>query len=67
MYVVKKCLYKTLKLKLVKIRDYSRYSLYQVYEVRDKELVPLYRECFTLLDLYEIAKNHFIIGEEEFE
>lgn len=67
MKVVKKVLYKTLTLKLEKIKSYPRYTLYQVYMVNGKELTPLYRECFTILDLYEIAKNHFVIKEEEFE
>lgn len=47
-----------IKLKLVKIKDYEKFTLYQVVKViNDKEEIPLYKETFTpeqYNDFYEL-------------
>lgn len=57
---------KIVELKLVKIRDYSSYALYQVYRIISNKEIPIYRECYTELDIKEIMSKGNRIGEEIF-
>ena len=54
-------------LELEKIKDYSNYSLYQVYKFKDGKRIPLYRRCYTDLEIRELKNNHYVIEEEVFE
>ena len=53
------------ELELVKIKDYPRYGLYQVYKLENGKRIPLYQECYTHLQLKEIAKKGYCIDDEE--
>ena len=53
------------ELELVKIKDYPRYGLYQVYKLVNGKRIPLYQECYTKLQIEEIIKNKNIITDEE--
>lgn len=55
------------ELELVKIKDYPRYSLYQIYKIENNQRIPLYKECYTDLQIREIIQNKNIILEEMFE
>lgn len=55
------------ELELVKIKDYSRYGLYQVYKLVNGKRIPLYQECYTKLQIKEIIRRGYWIGEEVFE
>ena len=54
-------------LEIVKIKDYPRYSLYQVYKLVNGKRIPMYTECYTELQIQEIIKNKNLIAEEVFE
>lgn len=56
-----------LELELEKIRDYPRYSLYQVYKLVNGKRIPLYKQCYTQLQLKEIIRKGFCIDDEVFE
>lgn len=66
MKIKKKVQGKEIELELVKIKDYPRYSLYQVYKLVNGKRIPLYQECYTKLQIEEIIKNKNIITEEVF-
>lgn len=53
-------------LELEKIKDYGNYTLYQVYRVNKNNRVPIYKECFTDLQLEKIIRNKYEITEEIF-
>ena len=50
-----------------KIKDYGKYSLYQVYKIENGKRIPLYKETYTDDELEEIHKNKNIISEEMYE
>lgn len=50
---------------LEKIKDYSSYSLYQVYKLENGERIPLYKETYTEEQIEEIHKNKNFIEEED--
>ena len=53
-----------IELKLVKIKDYSRYTLYQVCKLVNGKYIKLYKECYTKLQIREIiAKGNWITEE----
>lgn len=56
-----------IELELVKIKDYPRYSLYQVCKLVNGKRIPLYQECYTQLQIKEIIRRGYWIGEEVFE
>ena len=43
---------------LEKIKDYPRFRLYQVYRIKDNKRIPVYKECYTDLEIINI----FIMG-----
>lgn len=45
-------------LELVKIKDYSRYTLYQVYKLVNGNRIPIYKTTYTKLQI----KNNFGIS-----
>lgn len=53
------------ELELIKIKDYSRYSLYQVYKLVNGKRIAIYQECYTNLQIQEIKRNKNIITDEE--
>lgn len=55
------------ELELVKIKDYPRYGLYQVYKLENGKRIPIYQECYTYLQIKEIVKKGFVVDEEVFE
>ncbi len=68
MKIKKKVQGQDIELELVKIKDYSRYGLYQIYKLVNGKRIPLYQECYTKLQIEEIIKNKNIITDkEEFE
>ena len=56
-----------IELELVKIKDYSKYALYQVYKLINGKRITLYRECFTASQMSEIIVKGNWITEEVFE
>lgn len=54
-------------LELEKIKDYPNYSLYQVYKCINGGRIPLYKRCYTDLEIRELITNHYVIEEEVFE
>lgn len=57
----------TVEIEFEKIKEYDKYDLYQVYRIKNGIRIPLYKECFTDMDLDLIHKNKCIINEEVFE
>lgn len=47
-----------------KIKKYDRYNLYQVSKLVNGVKMPLYKECFSKIQLAEIAKNRYKIRVE---
>ena len=54
-----------IELELVKIKDYPRYGLYQIYKLQNGKRIPVYQECYTKLQLRELAEKNFCISDEE--
>ena len=50
-------------LDLVKVKDYSTYSLYNVYKIENNKRSLLYRQCYTELQIKEIIDKGFCIDE----
>ena len=48
-----------------KIKDYARYSMYQVSKVINGVKIPIYRECFSPTQINEIENNKYIIIQVE--
>lgn len=48
-----------------KIKDYARYSMYQVSKVINGVKIPIYRECFSEYQMKEIANNNYRIIQVE--
>lgn len=67
MRIKKKVQGKWIDLEFKKIKTYPRYTRYQVYKVKGNEYIPLYTECFSNLQLLELANNRFTITEEQVE
>lgn len=65
MKIKKKVQGQDVELELVKIKDYPRYSLYQVYKLVNGKRIAMYQECYTKLQIEEIIKNKNIITDEE--
>lgn len=65
MKIKKKVQGQDVELELVKIKDYPRYGLYQVYKLVNSKRIPLYKQCYTKLQIEEIIKNKNIITDEE--
>lgn len=57
----------TIELELIKVKDYPRYGLYQVYKLINGKRIALYKTCYTKLQLMELAKKKYCISEEVFE
>lgn len=49
---------------IIKIKDYPRYALYQVNKIENGKRIPLYKQCFTNLELQEIIRKGNCINEE---
>lgn len=37
----------------IKIKEYERFSLYQVYLIQGNKKIPIYKECYTDMQLKE--------------
>lgn len=66
MKIKKKVQGQDIDLELVKIKDYSRYSLYQVYKLVNGKRIPIYTQCYSKLQIQEIIRNKNLINEEAF-
>lgn len=67
MKIKKKVQGKEIELELVKIKDYPKYSLYQVYKLVNGKRIAMYQECYTDLQIEEIKAKGNRIDEEVFE
>ncbi len=67
MKILKRLQGEVIDLEFEKIRDYKKYSLYQVYKVVNGEKIKLYKQCYNDFDLKEIGKQRNIISEEMYE
>jgi len=56
----------TVELELEKIRDYPRFSLYQVYKIVKGKRIEAYKKCYTQLQILDIIKKGYCISEEIF-
>lgn len=65
MKIKKKVQGQDVELELVKIKDYPRYGLYQIYKIVNGKRIPVYKECYTKLQLKELAEKDFCISDEE--
>lgn len=65
MKIKKKVQGQDVELELVKIKDYPRYGLYQIYKIVNGKRIPAYKECYTKLQLKELAEKDFCISDEE--
>lgn len=67
MEVKKRIIGRTITLEFIKIKDYPRYSLYQVYKHKNGSYIPLYQTCLDKIQLREIKRNGKWIVEEVFD
>lgn len=49
-----------IELEIEKIKDYPRYGLYQVYRPVNGKHIPLYKECYSNLQIREILEKGII-------
>ncbi len=61
MKIIKKVQGHDIELDLIKVKDYPRYTLFNVY----KEDVLLYKTCFTSLQIQELVLKGYILDDEE--
>ena len=47
-----------------KIKNYGKFSLYQVYKLVGGDRIPLYKRTFTSEQLQDIIDKHYILDEE---
>lgn len=52
---------------LEKIKDYDRFSLYQVFRTDGESKKPLYKECYSKFQMDELKRNHYRIRIERYE
>ena len=45
------------RLKIEKIKSYPRFTLYQVYKIENNKKIPVYKTCYTDLQLKEIKRK----------
>ena len=45
------------EIEIEKIKDYGRFSLYQLYKIVDDKKIPLYKECYNKEQLIKIAER----------
>ena len=72
MIIKKRILGHDVEFELVKLREYERYSTYQIYKiVRDrynvKKRIPMYRETFTDLQIREILDKGYWVPAEIYD
>lgn len=48
------------EIEIEKIKDYGRFSLYQLYKIVDDKKIPLYKECYNKEHLKEIAIKQMV-------
>ena len=53
------------EIEIEKIKDYDRFSLYQLYKIKDGKKTPLYKECYNKEHLKEIT-NKQVVEEKVF-
>lgn len=51
------------ELELEEIKQYPRYTLYQVYKIDGDKKVPLYQETFTRWQIRRIEKHNNWLGD----
>ena len=51
----------TIELIIEKIKDYTRYTMYQVSRMVNGKKVSLYKECFSDFDIQKIIKDGYRI------
>lgn len=66
MKIKKKVQGKTINLEFIKIKEYPKYSLYQVYKIIDKKRILLYKECYTDPQIREIIDKGYWVTKEAF-
>ncbi len=54
-----------IELELVKIKNYPRYGLYQIYKLENGKRIPLYQECYTRLQIKDIVDKGYCVTDEE--
>ena len=52
---------------LDKIKDYDRFSIYQVSRLVNGVKTPLYKECYSDFDICEIVNNDYKLGDDEYD
>lgn len=67
MKIIKKVSGHYIELELEKIKDYPNFTEYQVYKYKNGKRIPLYKSCYTDLEIKEIRRNGYKIDEEVFE
>ena len=69
MTIIKKHNGHTIELIIDKIKeytkDYSKYAIYQVSKMINGKKVPLYKECFTDVDIQRIENNSYELEDDE--
>lgn len=53
-----------IELVMDKIKDYTRYSLYQIYKVVNDVKIPVYKECFSIFDIIRLKRNNYVIKDD---
>lgn len=54
-----------IELILEKIKEYPRFSMYQVYKMINGVKTPLRQETYTDFEIRELAKNGYCLGDVE--
>lgn len=65
MKIKKKVQGHVIDLEIIEIKNYPQYDVYQVYKLENGKCTPLYKTCYTTLQIKKIIKNKNIITEEE--
>ena len=66
MIVHKKISTEIIKIELIKVKNYTNYDLYQIFKIENNICIPLYKECYSNVQMREIVRNRNIIEDEVF-
>lgn len=64
MRVTKRVQGQNITLELEKIKDYPRFSEYQVYKIVGTERIPVYKTCLSDFQIKEIVVNKYVMAED---
>lgn len=64
MEIIKSAFGTKTRIKLVKLKDLGKFSLYQAYKIKGDKLIPLYKETYNAEQIEQIKRAGNIVEED---